>query len=403
MTLNQITNFLKTLYCLPILLLSCTDGSVSPDGDYASYDLSLGVRSGSGESGSGSEAGNGNGEILPGQITAGEWKDTDHWDFWSNLMQNEEYGKMPAYWEFNLQKRIDVVVENEYFAAIGNIPIKLLNRQNEVIWESKTDNKGKAVLWANFFNESSPDLNGLKLQVSNKPVAPIKFYSDDINRVVLSNNEYQSKTAKNIDIAFVVDATGSMGDELEFLKAELVDVIKNVTEKNPNTVVNMGSVFYRDEQDEYLTRVSPFSTDINNTIDFIKQQQAEGGGDFPEAVHTALQKAIKGLQWNGNANARLLFLLLDAPPHYHSQVISEIHQLVAEASKKGVKIIPVTASGIDKETEFLMRYMGIATNGTYVFITNHSGIGNDHLEPTVGEYEVEFLNELLVRIILENL
>ena len=46
-----------------------------------------------------------------------------------------------------------------------------------------------------------------------------------------------------------------------------------------------------------------------------------------------------------------------------------------------------------------MRYFAIATNGTYVFITNDSGIGNDHIEPTVGEYEVEFLNNLLVRLI----
>ncbi|GAL65661.1 expressed protein [Jejuia pallidilutea] len=46
-----------------------------------------------------------------------------------------------------------------------------------------------------------------------------------------------------------------------------------------------------------------------------------------------------------------------------------------------------------------MRNFAIATNGTYVFITNDSGIGNDHLEPTVGAYEVEFLNSLLVRLI----
>ncbi|MEM8907449.1 MAG: hypothetical protein AAGD05_06350, partial [Bacteroidota bacterium] len=30
-----------------------------------------------------------------------------------------------------------------------------------------------------------------------------------------------------------------------------------------------------------------------------------------------------------------------------------------------------------------------------------SGIGNDHLEPTVGDYEVELLNDLLVRLIGE--
>lgn len=399
---NQITNLLKILCCLPFLLFSCTDGSVSPDGDYARSD-SYGGGSGRGESGSGSEGGIGNGEILPGQITAGEWKDTENWDFWKNLMQNEQYGKMPAYWNYNIQTRIDVVVENEHLVAMGNIPIKLLSAQDEIIWEAKTDNKGNAILWGNFFNNSSSDLNGLKLQVSNKLISPVKLHADDVNRIVLSNNEYQSKSNKSIDIAFVVDATGSMRDELEYLKAELLDVIKNVTEKEPNTLVNMGAVFYRDEQDEYLTRVSPLSTEISKTVDFINEQKADGGGDFPEAVHTAMQKAINELQWNDNASARLLFLLLDAPPHHLPQVITEIHELVAEASKKGVKIIPVTASGIDKETEFLMRYMGIASNGSYVFITNHSGIGNEHLEPTVGEYEVEFLNELLVRVILENL
>ncbi len=46
-----------------------------------------------------------------------------------------------------------------------------------------------------------------------------------------------------------------------------------------------------------------------------------------------------------------------------------------------------------------MRFMAISTNGTYVFITNDSGIGNEHLEPTVGEYQVEYLNDLLVRLI----
>ena len=65
-----------------------------------------------------------------------------------------------------------------------------------------------------------------------------------------------------------------------------------------------------------------------------------------------------------------------------------------------IKIIPVTASGIDKETEFLMRFFSVSTNGTYVFITNDSGIGNDHIEASVGEYEVENLNDLLVNMLL---
>ena len=46
-----------------------------------------------------------------------------------------------------------------------------------------------------------------------------------------------------------------------------------------------------------------------------------------------------------------------------------------------------------------MRNFSIATNGTYVFITNDSSVGNEHLEPSVGEYEVEYLKDLMVRLI----
>lgn len=45
--------------------------------------------------------------------------------------------------------------------------------------------------------------------------------------------------------------------------------------------------------------------------------------------------------------------------------------------------------------------MAILTSGTYVFITNDSGIGNEHLEASVGEYEVELLNKLMIRLIQE--
>jgi len=161
----------------------------------------------------------------------------------------------------------------------------------------------------------------------------------------------------------------------------------------------VGSVFYRDQGDQYLTRVSPFTENIGALINFVKGQNADGGGDFPEAVHTALSTAINQQSWSSNARTRLLFLVLDAPPHHEDAVIQSIQASIEKAAQKGIKIIPITASGIDKDTEFMMRFMSIATNGTYVFITNDSGIGNNHLSPTVGKYDVEYLNNLMVRLI----
>jgi hypothetical protein len=43
--------------------------------------------------------------------------------------------------------------------------------------------------------------------------------------------------------------------------------------------------------------------------------------------------------------------------------------------------------------------MAVVTNATYVFITDDSGIGGSHLKPLVEDFDVEKLNDLLVRLI----
>ena len=72
---------------------------------------------------------------------------------------------------------------------------------------------------------------------------------------------------------------------------------------------------------------------------------------------------------------------------------------IKKAQEKGIKIIPIVASGADKTVEYLMRYFSVSTNGTYVFLTDDSGIGNKHLKPTTADFKVEKLNNLIVRLI----
>ncbi|MBS7230918.1 VWA domain-containing protein [Flavobacterium psychroterrae] len=341
-------------------------------------------------------------QIQAGQITAGEWNDLSNWVFWESLNNNSEFSEMSDHWKYQLKDRVSVNVKSDSENLV-DVPVSLINSQNEIVWSSRTNNKGNAELWPYLKGENQSNRQNLKIKIGNQIFKNIESFDDKkINRLVLQN--YKTKnTEKKIDIAFMVDATGSMGDELEYLKEELTDVISKVKNKNQGVTVNMGAVFYRDKGEDYVTKISDFSTDIDDTVDFIKDQSAEAGGDFPEAVETALDKSINDLEWSEDATSRILFLVLDAPPHYEDDIISEIHDLIATASKKGIRIIPITASGIDKETEFLMRYMAIATNGTYVFITNDSGIGNDHIAASVGNYQVEHLNKLMVRLINESI
>ena len=355
-----------------------------------------GVASGGSTTTGDSGGGNPNGEFEPGILTAGEWNDLSNWDFWNDLLGNQKYYEDVNKWNLKEIKRYSFVVVDKNESLAANTEISLLSNQVEV-WKTKTDNKGKATLWSDL------ELDGLTARVefeeTEEIVIDVKEYAEGINKVYLNKTIVNKKI---IDIYFAVDATGSMGDEINYLKAELNNVIERIKQNNPLLEMRFGSVFYRDEGDQYVTRPFDFTTDEASLISFISDQSADGGGDFPEAVHSALDIAITQNSWNDNASARILFLLLDAPPHYTQEVISSLELNLIKAAEKGIKIIPITASGIDKTTEYLMRSFAILTNGSYVFITDDSGIGNDHLEPTIGEFEIEKLNDLMVRLVGEN-
>ena len=373
---------------------SGTNSGAERDGFYFS-DASSGYTGGGSAKGTGTWGdGNPNGQFEPGILTAGEWNDLDHWDFWNNLLSNQAYYEDVNKWNLKQIKRYSFVVADKNDSLVANAEISLLSDGAEV-WKTKTDKKGKATLW------SDMELDGLTAIVKfdgAEELVNALDYDQGINKVYL-NEAIENK--KIIDIYFAVDATGSMGDEIDYLKAELNDVIKRIKQNNPLLEMRFGSVFYWDEGDEYVTRPFSFTSDETSLVSFISAQSADGGGDFPEAVHAALDVAITQNSWNEDASARILFLLLDAPPHYTQEVITSLELNLTKAAEKGIKIVPITASGIDKATEYLMRSFAILTNGTYVFITDDSGIGNDHLEPTIGDFELEKLNDLLVRLVGE--
>lgn len=391
----------RILFTLSILVSCSTkDATESPDSDVTTDETFLSDISKSSDGGGSSEpSGNGSENSEAGIVTAGEWNDLANWEFWKNIDagdDQESTEKKDEYWNVFTNNRVSVLVENNG-APISNIKVALV-KNGISIWKSKTDNLGKAELWISpFQKDTSVNISDFQLKVNNENLnITLKTFEEGINTISMNATP---TTSNKVEISFIVDATGSMGDEINFLKDDLLDVLNKVKANNSSNNILTSSVFYRDETDDYLTRNSDFTDNFNTTIQFIQEQNANGGGDYPEAVHSALEVAINDLSWSDNAKTKIAFLLLDAPPHYNQTVIDNIHTSLQKAAEKGIKIIPITASGIDKNTEFLMRYAAILTNGTYTFITNHSGVGNDHIEATVGDYQVEQLNDLIVRLI----
>lgn len=198
-----------------------------------------------------------------------------------------------------------------------------------------------------------------------------------------------------LEIGFMIDATGSMGDEMTYIQTELRDIIARVQPLGAPFDVRIAVVYYRDRGDEFVTRAQPFTDDVDATVAFLAGTQAGGGGDFPEEMNAAFREMMQQ-GWSDEPAARMLFVVADAPPHEYADATYTYQDALADASRRGIAVFPLASSGIDRPTEYLMRAMAVATGGKYIFLTDDSGIGNPHLTPET-PFQVEPLNDLMVR------
>lgn len=336
--------------------------------------------------------------FRPGQVTAGHWRDLDHWKEWLKTNNNNSVAGHMKVWGLYPRTLNSIRILNQNQQILPFAKVKLMNG-SEVVWETVTDVEGKAYLWPMVDKDSVvTDPKDLEVQYAGNTYTVLDYkttYPD--NNIRIQANKTQSP---KIEIGFMVDATGSMGDEIKFLQRELIDVISRIKKDRPCAEIYTGSVFYKDHGDEYLTRIQPMTLNPVNTIDFISNQSAGGGGDFPEAVDYGLEASINQLNWSEAAGTKILFILLDAPPHVNPEIQARLNKAIRLAASKGIRLVPVAASGINQATEFLLKYMAILSNGEYLYITDDSNIGGRHLLPTGGKSDVEFLNDLMVNLIL---
>ncbi|MBN2890598.1 MAG: T9SS type A sorting domain-containing protein [Bacteroidales bacterium] len=339
-----------------------------------------------------------NDSIKSGKLTAGEINDFSKWKLWTELT-NDELSKNQSLWNFSPTDRYTVQLTNKDGLPLANAKVELLDGKN-VVYTSRTDNTGKAELWGSLQFDKPSEIQSASIRVTYAGIITTidnaKKFEEGINIFAL-NTKYQKP--QNVDIAIVVDATASMQDEMDYLKFDINDVIFQAKEFSNTLNLRFANVFYRDKGDIYLTESQDFTRVLSESIAYANEHNANGGGDYPEAVDVALDLAINNLSWGDDTRTKIIFLVLDAHPHNTPEVQERIINLCYQAAEKGIRIVPLTGSGTNKETEYLMRCIALATNGTYTFLTDGSAIGYSHIKPSTVEYQTEILNDLLVRII----
>jgi hypothetical protein len=208
-----------------------------------------------------------------------------------------------------------------------------------------------------------------------------------------------------IDLVFLVDATGSMGDEIDKIKASVDTIATRIEQLPGSSKPRLGLVAYRDRGDEFVTRSWDFTDNIGQFSGNLAQVVAAGGGDEPESVSAGLHDAIHLQGWADNSHGRhlrMIVLVGDAPPHLDYPNDYEYTSLLSEAAAAGIKIFPIGASGLKDQGEYIFRQFAEVTQGQFVFLTYANGVDgapgvatSDH----VSNYTVKDLDSLVVGLV----
>ncbi len=329
-----------------------------------------------------------NNDKLPqaGQLTSSALFDNDHYDYWKKLVSSTDnekgiYDNYENRFSFNTKNRIKITLKNASGVEVT------IDEQT-----ARTDVNGVAYIYPTVTKEEY-DLKIKYVNINNETIELSKQINGDFEMSI-----DDAKPRENvIELMLIIDTTGSMGDELEYLKSELAYVIEEIKKNNNDISIYISLLFYRDQNDAYITKYVEFTDDVNLTIAELKKQGANGGGDFEEAVQIAFNEALQK-NWTSKNSTKIILHVADAPAH--DQDIQQWNDCVLKASSMGIQIITIASSGIDRKTEYFFRAQSMITNGVYTYLTNHSGIGYDHLTPIREDEEiVEYLNLMLIRLI----
>jgi hypothetical protein len=137
-----------------------------------------------------------------------------------------------------------------------------------------------------------------------------------------------------VDIVICLDATGSMRPYIDMIRQQLITMLQEIIPRFKS--FRIGMVLYKDYYDDYLTRIVPFTTDLNSFQRSLNAVKVGGGGDIPEAVYEALYASAINFSWA--AESRLVILIGDAPPHPKPRGKVTKQTVDTETSKRGIEV-----------------------------------------------------------------
>ena len=175
-----------------------------------------------------------------------------------------------------------------------------------------------------------------------------------------------------VEVVFVLDTTGSMGGLIQAAKEKVWAIANTLATAKPAPDIKMGLVGYRDRGDDYVTKVTDLTDDLDAVYGALMGLQANGGGDMPESVNQALHEAITKIVWAPKSDKvfQVIFLVGDCPPHMDYENDVKYTDSCKRAIERGIYVNTIQC-GAETATQPIWSEIARLAEGRYFRVEQH--------------------------------
>lgn len=278
----------------------------------------------------------------------------------------EKYKKRAFHYPFRIEERIILRVKDRNKKSIPNAVVNISGNK-KTLFTGKTFTDGTCLF---FPSEYSRNISRYNASITFNQVNKKLIFNRNGRREINIDMNLARPAMQQVplDILFIFDTTGSMGEEIARLKRTIEVIYLNLSSLSSRPNLRFGMVLYKDRKDKYITKIVPFTGKIKQFQKELNKVRADGGGDYPEDLQSALKDSIKKMKWNSDG-IRLGFIITDAPPHFDYKQEYTYRDAAADSQKSAIKIFSIGTGGLDIRGEYVLRQIAHYTYGKYIFLT----------------------------------
>jgi hypothetical protein len=317
----------------------------------------------------------------------------------------EQYKNTPHY-PINIEERIILKVYDSKNKSIVNAKVDVYSGK-DLLCSGKTYADGSFLFFPSEFDKK---ITSYRTVITSQQKSKEITIDRQGKREIDVNLNSMRQEIKNIpiDILFIMDTTGSMSEEISRLKDTIEIINMNIASISTKPKVRFGMVLYRDRGDDYITKMIPLTGDLAGFRAELDKVEANGGGDEPEDLQSALSDSLNKIKWNKDG-IRMSFIITDAPPHIdYGQKYSYVNA-VHDARKEGIKIFTVGTGGLNTMGEYILRQLSQYTYSKYIFLTygekgeSEGGKEGSVSHHTGSNFQTDKLESIIIRFAKEEL